>query len=104
MTTGSLPHKNWARGVIYIVVNDAPPTPTTEAMASAPDQAWFLAVRVATVASVLMVAIGYALVRFLGIGGDVVVALAVVIGLNIGWRLPAVRPDIGGRLQHHLPA
>jgi hypothetical protein len=55
---------------------------------------WHLAVRVAVAATVLMVAVVYALKHFFGAPDIALVILTAVVGLPIGLSLPAARPPI----------
>jgi hypothetical protein len=55
-------------------------------------RAWSMAVRVAGVAAVLSSAVAYGLHRFMGVGVTPLLALACIVGLAIGLRLPAAAP------------
>jgi hypothetical protein len=67
-------------------------TPSPRRHDAALHDAWRLAVRVALASSVLMVALAFALHRFLGLADRYVVGLALAAGLLLGQHLPAARP------------
>jgi hypothetical protein len=53
---------------------------------------WHVAVRTAAVSSVLVAALAVALYQFWGVNRVVLVALAAIVGLTLGLRLPAAAP------------
>jgi hypothetical protein len=55
-------------------------------------EAWGLVMRVAVVVSLLAAAAGAALYRFAGASPVALVVATAVIGLAVGWRLPAAHP------------
>lgn len=60
--------------------------------------AWPLVIRVAMASSLLAAALGAALYRFAGVSPTPIVVATAVIGLVIGFSLPAARPQL-----HRLP-
>jgi hypothetical protein len=55
---------------------------------------WHLAVRVAVAATLLMVAVAYALKHFFDVSDLVLVGLTALFGLAIGRSLPAAQPPL----------
>jgi hypothetical protein len=55
---------------------------------------WHLAVRVAVAATLLMVAVAYALKHFFHVSDVVLVVLTAIVGIAIGRSLPAAQPPL----------
>jgi hypothetical protein len=74
-------------------VESSPHLPLAEHRLGNVDDAWHLAVRVAAVTSVLAVALGIALAKFVGLDARVILVMVAASGWIIGCHLPVAAPS-----------